>query len=362
MLLRMKIVGAALVLAASLIELTQAEELDLKVPPFSFATVARAAEILTRRDDFIQRLSPFDRSVRLKTDQLVSENAYLNFVAANVLPWSEHERASVAAAVTDVWERIQPMGLPWPQPIHLIRTTGDEEGGAPYTRDNAIILPNGSLASNSKQSLRKLVAHELFHVLTRHNPALKEKLYAAIGFMPCGELVFPPNLEPIKITNPDAPKNDFCIRLSAGGKQFWAVPILFSRTASYDPRRHADLFSYLKFQFLVLHGSADVVPSIPDYDHADPRLLDVDQVSGFFEQVGRNTQYIIHPEEILAENFVLLLFGNRELPSPAVLRRLREILAHARVAEPDNRRLHLTALSCNSQCQLFAAIASTSHR
>ena len=31
--------------------------------------------------------------------------------------------------------------------------------------------------------------------------------------------------------------------------------------------------------------------------------------AGFFEQVGRNTGYIIHPDEILAENFVKLAIG-----------------------------------------------------
>jgi len=47
--------------------------------------------------------------------------------------------------------------------------------------------------------------------------------------------------------------------------------------------------------------------------------------------VGRNTRYLWHPEEILADNFALLFLGllrgaPPQLPSPDVLERMRAIL------------------------------------
>ena len=42
-----------------------------------FATASEAAEILTRKDDFIQRLSAFDRAARMKTDRTVSAEEFL---------------------------------------------------------------------------------------------------------------------------------------------------------------------------------------------------------------------------------------------------------------------------------------------
>ena len=30
------------------------------------------------------------------------------------------------------------------------------------------------------------------------------------------------------------------------------------------------------------------------------------EVNNFFEQIGRNTNYIIHPDEVLADNFIFL--------------------------------------------------------
>ena len=50
-------------------------------------------------------------------------------------------------------------------------------------------------------------------------------------------------------------------------------------------------------------------------------------VSGFTEQVGRNTDYIIHPEEILADNFALLVLNEHDVASPEILQKMREALA-----------------------------------
>jgi hypothetical protein len=59
-------------------------------------------------------------------------------------------------------------------------------------------------------------------------------------------------------------------------------------------------------------------------------MLAVSQLEGFVEQVGRNTGYIIHPEEILADNFKLLATGAENVPSPQILDKMRGILRSAR--------------------------------
>jgi hypothetical protein len=63
------------------------------------------------------------------------------------------------------------------------------------------------------------------------------------------------------------------------------------------------------------------------YENSAPKLVGPQAISGFFEQVGRNTQYIIHPEEILADNFALLILGEQNVPSPEVLEKMRKVLA-----------------------------------
>jgi len=281
-----------------------------------FASVTEAAAILGQKDDFIQRLSPFDRAARMKTDKPVSEEEFLRFVKANAAAWSELEQAKLEAAISALRPALESLPLTFPKKISFIKTTGAEEAGAFYTRDTAIMMPAKPTDTADGELLKKTIAHELFHILSRSNLELREKLYALIGFSNCGEIEFPDELKPRKITNPDAPRNDHAIRVQANGTEVSIVPILFSSAPNYDPVRDGEFFNYLQLGFLIVSKN----PGTP----AD--LLTPQQVSGFFEQVGRNTDYIIHPEEILAENFALLMIGRRDVPSPDLLDRLRRAL------------------------------------
>jgi len=137
---------------------------------------------------------------------------------------------------------------------------------------------------------------------------------------------FPLKLKSRKLTNPDAPRNDHGIRLQVEGKARWAIPILFSNAETYNVERGGEFFNYLQFQFLLVNRIDNSSPFTPTYDSQKPSLVGLQQVSGFFEQVGKNTRYIIHPEEILADNFALLVLQEDNLASPDIIRKLTEIL------------------------------------
>jgi hypothetical protein len=136
---------------------------------------------------------------------------------------------------------------------------------------------------------------------------------------------FPPALATRKLTNPDAPKNDYCIRVKVNGEPAWAVPILFSRTARYEGGSNKGLFDYMQSALLV-RGEGCGGQERP-IGAEGVQLVDANESSDFFDQVGRNTDYIIHPEEILADNFALLVVGEKDVPSPEILTRIRDTLA-----------------------------------
>jgi len=50
------------------------------------------------------------------------------------------------------------------------------------------------------------------------------------------------------------------------------------------------------------------------------------EVTNFLDQVGTNTQYIIHPEEILADNFTELMMGQSEVPDQWLLDEMKTFL------------------------------------
>ncbi len=305
-----------LILAVSLIPWASAQVKLREGCIIQFASVDDGAEILGRKDDFIQRLRAFDRAARMKTDQTISENEFLKFIKGNVLAWNESEKAKIRAAIERIRPALDALPLRLPKIVYLVKTTGLEEGRAFYTRDTAIIMPEKETDEADASLLEKTIAHELFHILSRRNSELREKLYELIGFTKCAEVAFPADLKSRKITNPDAPQNDHAIRIRIGGQEVRAVPILFSNAAKYDVTRGGEFFNYLQLRFM----------EIPGKSSAPPLLASPEDVAGFFEQVGKNTKYIIHPEEILADNFALMVLKEQNVPSPEILEKMRRIL------------------------------------
>jgi hypothetical protein len=246
----------------------------------TFAGADEARKILTTRDDFIRALSPFDRAARVKTDKDVSEKEFLEFVGRSVFDWTEAEKSSLVGALDRLQAPLERLALPWPKEIEAVKTTGAEEGGAAYTRGQALILPK-SLLRPGRSLDPELIAHELFHILSRGNPGLRDRLYQAIGFEKCPELEFPETLKSRRITNPDAPANDHCIRVRVAGVETWAVPILFSRTPGYDLKTGGDFFQYMQFQLLLVERRNDLPATKPMYEGSQARLVEVNQVTGF---------------------------------------------------------------------------------
>ena len=58
-------------------------------------------------------------------------------------------------------------------------------------------------------------------------------------------------------------------------------------------------------------------------------LVEPTDVPGYAEQIGANTKYIIHPEEILADNFVFLIDGRIDLPTPRIIEQMGNVLQAA---------------------------------
>ena len=277
------------------------------------ATPAEGAAILRQRDGFVAALSAFDRAARLKTDQPVSEAEYLRFIGAQTQPFSEDERRRLGDGLRGLDEKLGRLfrTLPLPRELVIVKTNGLEEGQAAYCRGNAIVLPAKILDSNE---LAPTLAHELFHVISTQDPALRRKLYALVGFQPGAEVALPASLRTRKITNPDAYRNDYRIRVRVDGKSVEAVPVLYAAAEHYDPKRGGEFFEYLTFKLLLTDGTTLVDPaSVPDYA----------------TQLGGNTDYVIHPEEVLADCFRLLVAGSPAVASPALLERIRAVFQAA---------------------------------
>ncbi len=289
-----------------------------------FASAADCARFLASRDVFVQAMSPFDRSARLKTDRGVTEAEYLAFIARQAMEWTEREKVTLRTILRSFHARTAGFDLRLPSTIALLKTTGLEEGMAAYCRGAAIVLP-AKLLQGDPAELESTVFHEVFHIYRRHHEENRRLLYKIIGFDVCPEIALPEELRRRKITNPDAPLLDSFIRIRVGGKRVAATPVLFARTERYDVKQGGEFFEGMVFRLLVLDESKGRFrpAALPG---GKPYLLRPTEVPDYLDQIGRNTKYIIHPEEILADNFVLLVNGKLPVPSPGILEQMRSLL------------------------------------
>jgi hypothetical protein len=306
-----------------------ASSLTAGAQQIAFAALAEARSILATPDAYSKTMSDFDRSARLGSARTVTESEFLAFAGDAAREWSAEEKSAIEAALDDIMPALKRLRLPLPGRIVMIKTSGAEDADAAYTRQNAVVFST-SRAATRGPALRRLLAHELFHVASRAHPALADELYRVIGFQRCGAVVLPPAIAARRITNPDAPKDEHCIEVAVGGAKVWALPVIVSRVSRDELPKAGPFLQHVYPVLVLVERPPGGAVATPLAGGDGPRVVDIDAVSGFFEQIGRNTRYVIHPEEIVAENFALLAIGAAKLPSPEIAAGVERVLAQYR--------------------------------
>jgi hypothetical protein len=283
-----------------------------------------AAAFLAKPDQFTAAMAPLELCIRLKSAAPHTEAGYLRFSASTVLPWSQQDIADVNVAIHKIQPKLTPVAAILPARILLIKSTCQDEGGAAYTRGNAIILPPDTFFGPSPA---RFIAHELFHVITRANPGLRDELYGVIGFHHCNDIVLPEGLARTRLTNPDAFLNDYYIEVGSGEVKRQAVPVICASVSECDANSRETLLDCLTLTFLLIEKKGDKWQ--PWLVGDKPVLIDADKIENLYDQIGRNTDYIIHPEEICADNFSYAIVGKTWMRSPKIPKRIYEILQQA---------------------------------
>jgi len=285
-------------------------------------------------DLFTLNLSDFDRQARLGvvTGPIPTIWQYLEFVSAQILEWTTEEITVVQQLFDSINEDLkrEHLKINYPEEIWLVKTTGNEEGHAAYCRSTDIIcLPEKYI---SRHDLKGIMIHESFHIFSRNNLTLRDQLYSIISFARINTVLYPDSLEKKKITNPDAPFNYHYITFTLTKKTndptvthketIKVVPILYND----KPYTGGDFFNFMAEAFMVIKKDKKSKLYAPKLVNGQPILYPFpDFQQQYLEKIGHNTEYIIHPEEILADNYMLLV-QNSPVPSPQILRRLKMVI------------------------------------
>jgi hypothetical protein len=282
----------------------------------------RAKELIMTPDTYTSVFSKFDIKSKSENTDASTVDDYMKFASKQIVGWTADEKKSFKKIVESVSKKISKLGLKLKMPaeIEIIKTTMAEEGGADgYTRGAYICLGEKDV-DGKYETLEKLFIHELFHVLSRFDNDMREKVYNVFGFKKCNEVSYPTEIAELRISNPDAPHNNFYITVESEGKPVDAMLILYAD----KPYDGGSFFTYLRLGMLAVEG--DEMNKKPVYKDGKPLILELNNVKGFFKQVGKNTNYIIHAEEMSAEQFVMLLNETKDLPNPELIEAMKNAM------------------------------------
>lgn len=271
------------------------------------------------KEGFFEKISTLDMKLQMgiPPDSTIAASVlrqhYPSFLAGQAMPFNAKDRVLLRATFEQAYafcDSLNPGLLPDTVLVGKMQT--DSFGPSVFfTRERAIFIPRNELYEGNR-TLLPVMLHELFHIISRYNPALRTELYALIGYQRLhAPLHFPKPLLEQRLLNPDGISHDYAIELAdATGQTKHYISVITADTNSTYPEKR--YFDYIDFRLYPL------LPTDTGYT-VQPQGVQPEAAPGFFEQIGDNTGYIIHPDEILADNFVLLVlrhanikgYGNR---------------------------------------------------
>ena len=269
-----------------------------------FADLLRAQKILGHKDRWARQLSDFEMGARQKTTVPTNLTEFLDFAADAGRDWTSLEKASWQALVGKLSDAMNGLNLRVPT-IDLIKTSGEEEFDSAYTRRHAIMFPESmtSLPASDPRRAYFLLAHEVFHVLSRTDSLLRDDLYALLGFKTVDGFEYPAELDGRRLSNPDAFEYQHALTVQSGSGSVDVMPVIQSLLPLNEIIQLQNFFDALDIVLLSVDagtgealrdGNGDLIRYNFGNTNWVPLML-------------RNSSYIIHPEEILADNFATLM-------------------------------------------------------
>ena len=262
-----------------------------------FANLEEAQKLFLSNTKYLNNFSQYDLDYKLNKKNATLEE-YKSFAVNQILEFSDKEKNLISNQITKMEKTLekQKMSLPFNEEIIFIKSTQKEEcGSLAYTHATQIYLGEKIINMMEEKDniliqfeVEKVFWHELFHCITRSNNVFRKDMYKIINFTVTEkDFIIPKSIYDISISNPDVEYHDSFATFKINGKDIDCYMVL---TISKPFEKTGDCF----FNFM----QCSIVPIDSKGEFYLPN-----EAENFWEIFGRNTSYVIDPEECLADNF-----------------------------------------------------------
>lgn len=243
--------------------------------------------VLSTTDNYIESMNSFERRIKFDREGDIDKKEYLEVLDSCVMDFTHGDRDKLAYGIKKLSSQLRELGIGYPESVNIIRTDGRDEWNSAYTRGNNIILPTKKLEYGIEE-LYELLVHEFFHVYSRFNPEIREKLYNLLGFEVISKSNVPEKILKQTLTNPDA-MTTVAMSNCNGENMTMLIPLI---TADNGVDSNQDIMKSIRVRV---------------YNSREEKLYDIDEVGNMKKVLATNNVGVQHPEETLAENFTFLL-------------------------------------------------------
>lgn len=269
-------------------------------------SVKEAVEKSLIIDDYLKELTVLN--IQKITDGKCSTlKDFLSHLPSTCIAWSDENLRRIRGIEGVINYQLDEVGFNLNMEVNIIQTNGKDSFELPYTRGDSIFIP---VKENMKSELGSLTAHlithEIFHIISRKFPQIRNPLYSLFGFNTLPERFDMKKFLPNYAVNPDAVYYDHSISVVHNdGKTYNAIPMIYF---SNDKKMR------MKWENLILLNE-NYVPAFIDH-----------RKKTTYNEMNFNTWYLSHPEEICAENFRKWILEVEDLDNPELIEEFKKTM------------------------------------
>ncbi|MCR5735732.1 MAG: hypothetical protein K6G22_14085 [Lachnospiraceae bacterium] len=289
---------------------------------YHFADKDEAVSCYLSNTDYFNGFSQYDIQYRTQ-DVNGTLDEMMEFGASQMEEFTEEEKTAYNDIIEEMRADLKTSGytLPEMDEFILIRSTQEEEAGSgAYTHGSQIYLGQmiaDMVCSDNEEDRiwgKQILWHEIFHCLTRSNPEFRSDMYKLIHFtVQDEEYEIPPSVLAQFISNPDVEHHNSYATFDIDGKD---TDCFIALIATEPFEKEGDTFFDCFTSVLVPVDGSDVY-YLPD------------EAENFWEIFGENTDYVIDPEECMADNFSFAMtYGlDAEYENPEIIEAIIDYLS-----------------------------------
>ena len=330
-----------------------AQETEVQTATTTIYADQELGEMLIKKDpkeSFFNSIGKLDMEIQMgiPADSIDGRNevltVYRDYLKTDIAEFSQYEKNRLSKLMDEAIENVNGLNPSLlTDTIFGYKIRGRCYGpSAFYTRGKCIAFPSAMLLTMDDEELLSVIYHELFHIISRYHPDLRKEMYKKVGYREVAPpVVFPEQLKERLLLNPDGMAYPVIVELSTPEGDVYAIPVLYSRWNSWESSKK-QFFQYMQFSLFQVKikdggGLELIVDELGGSTLTGPAIN-----QAYYNKIGTNTNYIIHPDEILADNFGLVLKGkdsgavqNLDGPGKELLADLQDILSSYDGAEQD---------------------------